>query len=91
MADKKGITYRYERGNQGYVTFDSEGYIVEAKGFGSLMWTKSPDIDKDLVGKHVDELSDMLKNHASARDVYYAFESVVHVDLLKQMLKNLNQ
>ena len=82
--------YRYSRGKDGYVVFDSEGYIVEAKGFGSLMWSSSLNIDKDLVGKHVDKLSEMLKKNGASLDVYPNFEMQVHVDLLKQMLQNSN-
>lgn len=80
--------YRFSRGKDGYVTFDSKGYIVEAKGFGSLMWTSSSNIDKDLVGKHVDELAEMLKKNGSSRDVYPNFEMQVHVELLKKLLQN---
>lgn len=80
--------YRFSRGKDGYVIFDSKGYIVEAKGFGSIMWSSSPNIDKDLVGKHVDELAELLKNYGSSRDVYLNFETQVHVELLKNMLHN---
>lgn len=80
--------YRFSRGKDGYVVFDSNGYIVEAKGFGSLMWSTSLNIDKDLVGKHVDELAEMLKKNGSSRDVYPNFETQVHVELLKWMLQN---
>ena len=82
--------YRFSRGKDGYVIFDSKGYILEAKGFGSLMWTSSQNIDKDLVGKHVDELAEMLKNNGASRDVYPNFEMQVHVELLKEMLQNSN-
>lgn len=81
-------TYRFSRGKDGYVIFDSKGYIVEAKGFGSLMWSFSINLDKDLIGKHVDELAEMLKEYGASREVYSNFETQVHVELLKLMLKN---
>jgi hypothetical protein len=84
MANNK--QYKFLRGKDGYVIFDSNGYIVEAKGFGSLMWSSSPNIDKDLVGKHIDELAEMLKKNGADCDVYLNFETQVHVNLLKQML-----
>ena len=79
--------YRFTRGEDGYITFDSKGYIVEAKGVGSMMWSSST-IDKDLVGKHVDELAEMLKKNGINRNVYLEFEAHVHVGLLKAMLQN---
>ena len=80
--------YKFSRGKDGYLVFDSKGYIVEAKGFGSLMWSTSLNINKDLVEKHVDELAVLLKNYGSSRDVYPNFEMQVHVELLKKMLQN---
>jgi len=72
-----------------YITFDANGYIVEAKGFESLMWSKfNPDIDKELIGKHVDELSEMLEKNAVDRNQYLEFEAHVHVGLLKAMLQD---
>ena len=82
--------YRFLRGNDGYITFDSKGYIVEAKGFGCLMWSSNTNIDKELVGKHVDELAKMLEKNGISRDVYLEFEAHVHVGLLKKMLQNAN-
>lgn len=81
--------YRFSRGEYGYITFDSKGYIVEAKGFGSLMWNSDLNIDKKLIGKHIDELSEMLEKNCSSRDVYLEFEANVHVGLLKKMLQNV--
>ena len=80
--------YQFSRGKDGYVIFDSKGYIIEAEGFGYLMWTYSQNIDKDLVGKHVDELAEMLKKHGISPDVYLNFEAQVQVELLKEMLQN---
>lgn len=82
--------YRFSRGEKGYVTFDSKGYIVDAKGFGSLMWSCNPNVDKELVGKHVDELAEMLEKNGTSRNVYLEFEAEVHVGLLKKMLQNTN-
>ena len=82
--------YRFSRGGHEYIAFDSKGYIVEAKGFGCLMWSPYCNIDKELVGKHVDELVDMLKENGSNCNVYLDFEVHVHIPLLKSMLKNAN-
>lgn len=82
--------YRFLRGKEGYVTFDSKGYIVDAKGFGRLMWSCNTNVDKELVGLHVDELAKMLEKNGISRDVYLEFEAEVHVGLLKKMLQNVN-
>lgn len=81
-------THRFSQGKERYVIFDSKGYIVEAKGFGSIMWVPSVNIDKDLIGKHVDELAEMVKEYGVSHEAYLAFETHVHVKLLKEMLKN---
>lgn len=83
--------YRFSRGDKGYVTFDSKGYVVDAKGFGSLMWSSNPNVDKELVGKHVDELAEMLEKNATSRNVYLEFEVNVHVELLKKMLQDVKR
>lgn len=81
--------YRFTRGNDGYITFDSNGCILNAKGFSFLMWCDVPDIDKELVGKHVDELAEMLRKKGINKNIYLEFETYVHLELLKQMLNNL--
>lgn len=81
--------YRFTRGNDGYIIFDSNGYILKAKGFSFLLWCDVPDIDKELVGKHADELAEMLKKKGINKNIYLEFETYVHLELLKQMLKNL--
>ena len=83
--------YRFSRGDKGYVTFDSKGYVVDAKGFGSLMWSSNSNVDKELVGKHVDELAEMLEKNATSRNVYLEFEVNVHVELLKKMLQDVKR
>lgn len=71
--------YRFSRGKDGYVVFDSKGYIIEAKGFGSLMWSTSLNIDNDLVGKHVDELAEMLKKYVHSQlHIRTSFENKRH-------------
>ena len=84
------VKYRFSRGKDGYITFDSKGYIVEAKGFGILMWSSNPNIDKELIGMHIDELTKMLEKNCISREVYLEFEANVHVGLLKKMLQNSN-
>ena len=53
------------------------------------MWCDVPDIDKELVGKHVDELAEMLRKKGINKNIYLEFETYVHLELLKQMLNNL--
>lgn len=88
MNSKK--KYRFSNKKGGYIIFDSKGYILEAKGFGDLIWNPSLNVDKDVVGKHIDELSLMLKNNGIDRNVYLQFEIQVHIKLLKLMLENSN-
>lgn len=80
--------YRFTREDgDGYVIFDSNGYIIDAKGFGSLMWS-SMNIDKELIGKHVNELAMMLQKHGANREIYTNFEIQVHIELLKELMEN---
>jgi len=82
--------YRFSRGDEEYIAFDSNGYIVEAKGFGGLIWSTSINLDKELIGKHVDELAEMLKKMGVSTNEYLKFEETVRVPLLKEMLQNAN-
>ena len=79
---------RGANGEDGCVAFDEKGYIIEAKGFGSLIWWPNTNIDEDLIGRHVDELAEMLKKYGANKENYYLFEVHVHLELLKQMLHN---
>ena len=83
--------YKFSNSNGYYIIFDANGYILEAKGFNFIMWTSSKNIDKDLIGKHIDDLSDRLKNYSANRDVYYNFEIEVHIPLLKLILEDLKE
>ena len=83
MAKK---TYTYTRIG-GHITFDSNGYIVEANGFSSLVWSLN-DIDNYLSGKHVDDLAELIKNQGVSEMAYLKFEAEVHVPLLKDLLKD---
>lgn len=82
--------YRFTTGKDRYVIFNSNGYIVEAKGFDSLIWSPHENIDKHLTGKHVNELTKMLKKNGVNQETYLKFEAQVHVKLLKEMLKTTN-
>ena len=82
--------HKFSNSNGIYIIFDANGYILEAKGFNSIMWATET-IDKELVGKHIDELSDMLKNNSAHRESYYNFEIKVHIPLLKLMLEDLKE
>ena len=89
MADNH--QYRFSRGKDSYIVFDSRGYVVEAKGFGNIMWSSDLNIDKELVGKHVDELAELIKKNGISYNEYLEFEAHVHVGLLKELLQNSNQ
>ena len=59
------------------VTFDNNGYIVNAKGFTSIMWGKTNQ-DEELIGKHITELAKILKEYAANQENYISFlENVV--------------
>lgn len=85
------LKYRFlrgEDGKDGCVAFDEKGYIIEARGFSSLIWWPNTNIDKELIGKHVDELAEILREYGGHTESYYDFEVHVHLELLKQMLQN---
>ncbi len=90
MQEKKTnkCKYRFSNGKGTDVIFDSKGRILNAKGFGLLMWSRSENIDRELIGKSVDELAKMLKEHGGSKEIYYNFEIQVHLELLKSMLEN---
>ena len=82
--------YRFTKGKDRYVVFNSNGYIVEAKGFDNLIWSPHENIDKQLTGKHVNELAKMLKKNGVNQETYLKFEAQVHVKLLEKMQKTSN-
>lgn len=84
MANSK--RYAYSRGDNVHVTFDSEGYIIEAKGFGFIMWCHPDTINKELIGKHIDELAEMIRKYEATPGEYNAFEASVHNDFLREQL-----
>ena len=47
------------------VTFDENGYIVNAKDFSAVMWC-TPNQDEELIGKHIIELAKILKKNRGA-------------------------
>ena len=86
--NKNKQTYKFSRGEEGHIVFDLNGYVIEAKGFGFLIWSSSLSIDKDIIGKHVDEVAEFLKKNGKSKEEYLKFETYVHLELLKEMLKN---
>ena len=71
--------YKYRLLNGGnkqtFVTFNEQGYIINAKGFGSIIWWyRKKNIDEDLIGKHVDELAEIFKKYGVRPEYYYNFE-----------------
>lgn len=83
MANNKNYQFSGTKGL--YVNFDKNGYVTEAKGFGTLMWTNL-NLDKDLIGRHVDEIAQMLKENGVG-NTYSDFEINVNIPLLKVMLE----
>lgn len=81
--------YKFSLGEKIYIVFDLNGYVLEAKGFGMLMWSNlnSLELEKDLIGKHIDEIAQMLKENGARQKYYNDFEINVHIPLLKIMLE----
>lgn len=84
MRNKKNYKFSTTDGKV-YIIFDSDGYVEEAKGFGMQMWSNL-NIDQYFIGKHVDEISKILKKNGVG-NAYNDFEINVHIPLLKLMLK----
>ena len=82
----KDKQYRFSKGENIYVLFDSKGNVLEAKGFGLLLQSTSQNVDKELIGKNVEELAEMLRKNGSYFNAYQEFEARVHLGLLKDML-----
>ena len=59
------------------VTFDNNGYVIKAKGFTSVMWG-NPNLDEELIGKHIIEIAKTLKEYTANQRNYIIFlENVV--------------
>lgn len=82
------VNYEFTAGEKICIAFDSNGYVTKAKGFGHLMWStlSSLEVNKDLVGKHIDEVAEILRE-SGVGDAYKNFEIHVHIPLLKIILK----
>lgn len=80
--------YKYRYGEYVHITFDKNGYITEAKGFDTIVWDYDVKINETLIGKTVDELAEILKERCITREIYLEFEATIHVEVLKNMLKN---
>lgn len=81
--------YKFSLGKSIYIIFDSNGYVLEAKGFGMLIWSNlsSLELEKDLIGKNIDEIAQLLKENGARQKYYNDFEINVHIPLLKIMLE----
>lgn len=93
MTNEQTYTYTREvskdsAGNitKASITFDSKGYILSADGFSFIMWG-SGDVNQALVGRHIDELAEMLKKSAPFNH-YTEFEIGVHLPFLKELLES---
>lgn len=69
------------------VTFDNNGYIVKAKGFTSVMWSK-PNQDEELIGKHIIELAKILKKYTIEQKTYISFLENVVLEFYEKKSKN---
>lgn len=80
--------YRFSNSIGMYIVFDSNGYVIETKGWGHRVWCVNPDtFDSELIGKHVEEVAELIKEHAVRYEDYINFEIQVHLELLKAILK----
>ncbi|MGM9875795.1 MAG: hypothetical protein ACI310_01015 [Bacilli bacterium] len=70
------------------VSFDDNGYIVEASNFSNFMWWCTQNIDEKLVGKHITELARLIKENALNVDVYINFLENVVLKFYEISLKN---
>ncbi len=78
----------FSNGKNVHIIFNSEGYIVNAKGFSLILWSNDPDnLDKSLIGKHAYDLLSMFKKNPSA---YENFEKnvVKKLKLKKKKIAN---
>ena len=69
------------------VTFDENGYIVNAKEFSAVMWC-TPNQDEELIGKHIIELAKILKKSASYHENYVSFLENVVLKFYETQLKD---
>ena len=69
------------------VTFDENGYIVNAKDFSAVMWC-TPNQDEELIGKHIIELAKILKKSASYHENYVSFLENVVLKFYETQAKN---
>ena len=72
---------KFQSFSSGYaqVTFDENGYIVNAKDFLTVMWC-TPNQDEELIGQHIIDLAKILKKSATRYESYISFlENVVLV------------
>ncbi len=61
-----------------HVVFDKNGFILDAKNFRRMIWWRvDEDIDKILIGKHISELSEILKKNCAYRETYMGFQKDV--------------
>jgi len=69
------------------VTFDENGYILNAKDFSAVMWC-TPNQDEELIGKHIIELAKILKKSASYYENYVSFLENVVLKFYETQLKD---
>lgn len=86
LLDNQNMFQTFSCGNA-KVTFDENGYIVNAKDFSTVMWC-TPNQDEELIGKHITELAKMLKNYAANRETYISFLENVVLKFYEIKLKN---
>ena len=91
LHDKKQNKFQTFSCSDTKVTFDTNGYIINAKGFTSVMWS-TQNIDEKLIGKHIIELAKLLKIYAANQEIYFSFlENVVLKFYERKTESNINE
>ena len=84
----KSKKYSFSCGKNIRITFNSDGNVVKVCGFSFILWAPiGLDPDKSLIGKHVDEIADILKKYSTNHKIYENFELSVHIPMLKMLLQ----
>ena len=87
----KSKKYSFCCGENIRIAFNSDGNVVKACGFSFILWApiglEVEDVDKSLIGKHVDEVADILKKYTTNHKIYENFELSVHIPMLKMLLQ----
>lgn len=88
-GDKNYKGYCY--GNYVKIKFDQNGYVLDAKGFRTILWCVNPEnIDDILIEKHITQLLIILKKYCCNKEIYDKFLLEIFIDFefpIKKFLK----